>query len=520
MNRKKLFLALAAIALVLLAAGLLLFRYESGFFLPRYAKKLDLTGRELTASQYTAIQEAQPQCKIVWSVPFQGNRVASDSEALSLEDLQPEDAEALEWFPDLTELEITAPSDYSLLEEFARAHPDCQVHYPVTLGDESWANDCQVISVEAPQAEALSQFLGHMTELTDVHLSGKLPEAGELVALCQAFPEISFHWTVSLGDMTLKGDTQTLIYRGRPCPQADIAGVIEMLPNLTQADLTQCGFSAETMFSLCREFPQVTFQWDVPIGDSFFPWDATELDVSGIPFDSAQQIEELLPCFPYLERVVMCQCGLDNETMDALNRKYEDIRFVWSINIRSHQVRTDTTFFYPYTLNRKLHITNEEASLLRYCTDIICIDLGHNGDVTDCEWAAYMPKLRYLVIGETRISDLSPLSNCKELVYLEMFTVPVKDYSPLVECTALEDLNLGYTYGDPTPIAKMTWLKNLWWCGAPTYNPSGPTAAELLPEALPNTNVQIRMKHPTANNWRQLDNYFAMRDCMGMFYLT
>lgn len=521
MKRKSGWLLLPVIVvLVVLGAGGVLFRYEAGVLLPKYAKTLDLTGRELTAAQYETIRAAMPWCKITWSVPLQGNRVPSDSERLSLEDLRKEDLEDLKWFWDLTELEIRAPSDYAIVEAFAREHPDCQVRYSVRIGEKSWPHDCRAISVENPQVEELLETLGHLPGLTEVTLTGNLPEGEQLMALRQAFPDIAFHWTVDLGDMTLEESTQMLVYTGSPCPEADIFRILNQLPDLVQADLRQCGFSDETMFSLCRAFPQVAFQWEVPIGDHSFSWDTVELELSGIPFASAQEVEELLPCFPYLERVIMCRCGLDNETMDGLNRKYEDIRFVWSIEIRYHQIRTDATYFYPYKLDKGLYINNEEASLLRYCTDMVCIDIGHNGEVTDCEWAAYMPKLRYLIIGETGISDLSPLANCKELVYLEMFTIPVTDYSPLVQCTALEDLNLGKTYCDPTPIAQMTWLKNLWWCGAPTRNLPSSTAKDILPEALPNTTIKLWLEHPTASGWRKLDNYFAMRDYMGMFYLT
>ena len=520
MKRKTRWPVLAAVALLALAAGMLLFRYEAGLLLPRFAKALDLTDRALTEVEYETLQEAMPDCRITWSVPLTEKRVPSDTESLSLEDLRPEDVKRLDFLPALTELEITAPSDYSLVEGFSWEHPRCRVRYPVTLGESSWEYDCQAISVADPEPEALAQVLAHMPNLQEVTLTGTLPEAEALMALRSSFPDISFHWTVELGNGTYPEDTRALVYEGDPCTEETLRRAPSLLPELTSADVSRCGFNDETMFSLCQAFPQVAFPWQVPIGDSFFPWDATELELSGIPFDSAQQVEALLPCFPYLERVVMCRCGLDNKTMDALNQKYENIRFVWDIVIRFHHIRTDATYFYPFKLDKRLYIDNEEASLLRYCTDMVCIDIGHNGAVTDCEWAAYMPKLRYLIIGETGISDLSPLANCKELVYLEMFTIPVTDYAPLVGCTALEDLNLGKTYCDPTPLAQMTWLKNLWWCGAPTRNLPSTPAMEILPEALPNTTIKFWLEHPTASGWRKLDNYFAMRDYMGMFYLT
>ena len=47
--------------------------------------------------------------------------------------------------------------------------------------------------------------------------------------------------------------------------------------------------------------------------------------------------------FSRLEKVVMCNCGVSNEDMDALNKKYEDVRFVWSVRFSIWTLRTDAT---------------------------------------------------------------------------------------------------------------------------------------------------------------------------------
>ena len=66
----------------------------------------------------------------------------------------------------------------------------------------------------------------------------------------------------------------------------------------------------------------------------------------------------------------------------------------------------------------------------------------------------------------------------------------------------------------------MTWLKNLWWCDANGYaNPARREAVERMCQALADTKIAIYIDHPTAGGWRQLPNYFAMRDYLGMFYL-
>ena len=96
----------------------------------------------------------------------------------------------------------------------------------------------------------------------------------------------------------------------------------------------------------------------------------------------------------------------------------------------------------------------------------------------------------------------------------------MRDYSPLLGCTGLEDLNLGYTYGDPAPIAKMTWLRNLWWGGihhVPWYRGEDPAA--LLRQGLPNTKLMFYAGSSTGLGWRELPHYYEMRDRIGMYYM-
>ena len=124
-----------------------------------------------------------------------------------------------------------------------------------------------------------------------------------------------------------------------------------------------------------------------------------------------------------------------------------------------------------------------------------------------------MPKLQYLIIADSDISDISALAECKELIFLEMFLTPVRDYSPLLSCKKLEDLNMCYTYGDPEPISKMTWLKRLWWTKIPsTYRD--------MAQYLPDTQVVLDSGSSTGFGWREGAHYKEQRDILGMSYLV
>ena len=144
---------------------------------------------------------------------------------------------------------------------------------------------------------------------------------------------------------------------------------------------------------------------------------------------------------------------------------------------------------------------------------MICVDIGHMDKVTNCEWAAFMPDLKYLVLAQTDIRDLSPLSGLNNLVFLELFQSSVRDYSPLLSVTSLEDLNLSYTYGDPAVIARMTWLKRLWWSGSWV-------ARTTLPQALTETEMEFLEVSSTGGTWREGQHYYDMRDLIGMDYMT
>lgn len=525
MKRKQ--ILLAAGCAVLLAAGIgakMFFDHyllAAGQVIPRSAGKVDLREEALSAEDYEQIQAELPECEILWNVPFQDGSLPSDSREIQISALTEEDVLTLDYFPYLTRLDAVQCTDYPQLLAFQERQPECSVVYQVTLGGTAYPNDAAALQIVDPSVEELEALLPYLTEVTQVRLSGQLPELDRLTHLQEAFPEIAFCWEVPVGDTVVDSTAAALDLSGLPLDYDAAAGLLKWFPELETVDMRECALTDEEMMTLAERYPQCFFLWEMTIGELRISTDAEEVDISGVQLQSAEEIEALLPFFPNVKRVVMCKCGLDDETMDALNGRYEDIRFIWSVRIRNVYVRTDATYFYPFKFDRDMRVDNDDLYPLRYCTDMVCIDIGHMGEVTDCEWAAFMPELKYLVIGETRISDLTPLSNCKKLAFLEIFTIPVTDYSPLVECTGLEDLNLGKTYADPAPIAKMTWLKNVWWSGVHgTHGLPASNAKEVLTEALPNTHLRFDLAHPTADGWRKLENYFGMRDFMGMFYLT
>lgn len=251
--------------------------------------------------------------------------------------------------------------------------------------------------------------------------------------------------------------------------------------------------------------------------DVLLAMDAEEIDISGVELSGTEEVEAILPQFPNLKKVVMCDCGIPNETMAELNDKYEEIRFVWRVQLGALTARTDDTWFAPVTVEQS--IWADQADNLKYCIDMECIDLGHMR-LPDCNWAANMPHLKYLILADNYLmNDLTPLANCKELAFLEVFLTDVRDYSPLLGCTALENLNISYTQGDPATLAGMDQVTHLWWAGSFERYVDGVKITEYLNELLPNAEIHTEQISSTGAGWRHLPNYYAQRDIIGMWYM-
>lgn len=541
-RRIKRILAVAGILTVL--AVLLWFGWQklqeryifwNGSLLPRDAQTLDVSGKKMrspeafpeltqlrqldardtgmTVEQYEWLTERMPQCRVLWDVPIGENWYSQDTTELSVEMLTDGDIHALQYLPSLSRIDTGSWQDHTRIQQVQSTYPDCTVRYRVVVGNETWDYDAVSLALTDADPEELKEKLGLFSRLESVLLTGNVPDTEELKQLQQQYPDIFFLWKKQMLGRTLETDMEYLDLSGAELQDTtELEQLLPMFRNLKTVRLDDSGLTENQCIALAKQFPKTQFIFDITIGDYILRTDATEIDISDTPMESTSRIEELLPCFRDLEKVVMCRCGISSEDMDALNRRHEDIRFVWSVQLAEMEFRTDAVHFTP---NRwGLKCTDENIYDLRYCPDMVCVDVGHAFRLTNCEWVKYMPNLKYLILAETGISDLSPLKDHKNLIYLELFLSKVTDYSPLTTCKTLEDLNLCYTQGDYKPIAEMTWLKRLWWSGCWK-------ARTKLPDLMPDSvYMEFLSMSSTGRGWREGQHYYDMRDFIGMEYMV
>ena len=505
------------ITLIAVVLGTKYFVLVGGHVYSRNASGLDLRDRTLSAAEYAAIQKKLPDCRILWNVPFQGGTVPSDTTELTVTTLSEEDLAALACLPELTDLHGESCTDYDRLLAFRESRPDCRVLFRVEINGKSYNQDTERVSVTSLTEEE-GELLSFLPKLRI--LDGEKCDAyGLLARLQESHPDWDVRYTVHMGDGALTKDTREAEVTGADSGEL-IAGMAG-LPELQSLTLVDPRADGATLLALRKQYPEVKLHWYFDADGSRLDETAVEVDVSGRDFDSLEAAENMASCFPKLEKFVMSGCtvkgtAIDNDTMaDFRERMRSEYKVVWTVQCGPIAVRTDATTFMP-TREGVYYFQDEMARNLRYCEDMICVDVGHHR-VKDISFVRNMPHLKYLILTETSVQDISPLADLKELVFLELTFGIVRDYSPLLGCTALEDLNMDklYYYADPSPIYKMTWLKTLFW-----HHCNGSVILKLQ-EALPDTTLDFTgtTTNSAGTGWRNLQNYYDMRDLLGMYYM-
>lgn len=531
MKRKSLVALILILLLLLLAvcgAGFVMMNYAVVNFhlYSKNARSLDLRGEDLSLSQYQSLQKRMPDCEIVWNVPFQGRLVNSDAREITLTELSEDDIPTLACFPNLTAVHAEGCTDYENLAHLRQSLPNVELTYTVTLGEEDYDQATQLVELTDFTGEDVAR-LTYLPKLSTVIVSGGTPESlSQAQSYCQ---QAGVAFLIRLGNELVETSATDLTVEDVTDAQLHLLGC---LPSLKQLHLVNPQAEPETVFALETTYPGVQTTWEIRIGDASFQSTDTEIDLSQVVVTDLAEVEQKMEYLPNAETVIFGLCGIDNPSWgnskaknlavceienEALSEYRDRVRdkykVVWTVRLGpSIALRTDKDNFMPNHFGVGQFFDDYTVNL-KYCEDMVCLDLGHMTMHT-IDFVTYMPKLKYLILAWTEVQYIEPIRTCKNLIWLELDNSCIRDYSPLVDCTALEDLNIGKTFCDITPILQMTWLKNLYMIfgnGGDAWKAS---------QALPNTHVVASGDATVGGGWRRLPNYYAMRDALHMYYMN
>jgi hypothetical protein len=409
---------------------------------------------------------------------------------ISLNGITREELELLPYLPQLRTVTLSG-GDPELLRQLQSYCRENSITLRLLIQGELVPDSTPALKVQGiTNAEVSLLYL--LDDLWALHLTEPEADGKALVQLRQALPKAAVTWEKSVLGQTFSQDAREI----------DLTDILSLGANQLPGTKTAYQYSMEYgIQGTPEEVPSsVKLLQHRPLPDK-------TAETAGL----IQELEAAMEYFPEAEKLVLCGSVLDNEAMAAFRQRQADqYKVVWTVRCGKIATRTDATFFMPVKYH-VYYLNDTESYNLRYCPDMIAVDIGHMM-VSDISFVEYMPDLQYLILAHTAVRNIEPLRSCKNLKFLELDHTGVLDFSPLTECTALEDLNIGMTWNDVAPLKDVTWLKNLWMI-------ERQSSAEEMMAALPNTNIVCFGTATVDSGWRELPNYFAMRDELLMFYM-
>lgn len=307
--------------------------------------------------------------------------------------------------------------------------------------------------------DKLADVLATLPALTSVNLEGQQVSFEQMDALMTAFPKIAFSFSFELFSQQVTSQTTELDLNGYALSSPEeISDKLKYLPNLTKADLSNCGLSNEQMEQLIAQFPSVKFVWMIKIG----AWEVRT----------------------------------DITAFSKGNRK------------------TFPNDMGSFTGEGKSNFNNDDIQVLKYLTDLVYLDLGHGNRISDVTVISQLKHLRVLILSMNKIEDISPLAQLKELECLEIYQNPIKDISPVAEMPKLKYLNCSSTYiEDITPLLGMQNLDMLWFIRVKYISEE---QRQQLSDTLTNCNICFNADSSGDGGWTDNGLYVEYQTAFGL----
>ena len=324
------------------------------------------------------------------------------------------------------------------------------------------AESLNLSGLPAEETEAALALLESFPALRELSLGGE--DGGFTLAQIQRLedehPEWRLQYTLDLAGQAVPLESESVDLSALSGAEtAEVLPRLRLMPRLRRVALgaeRENGPDWEQLRALSEAAANADLDYRFTIGGREFNLNATELDLNHIPMeDEGALVRRVIACMPNLNRLVMDSCDVSNEAMASIRDDFPWVEVVWRIWFGGcWSVRTDVEKILASKTSWGGEMTGRDVEVLKYCTKVKYLDLGHNNNIDDIHFVRFMPDLEVFIIAMNSLSDISPLADCHKLEYLELFMTYVSDLSPLSGLTELRHLNVGVCYllQDITPI--------------------------------------------------------------------
>ena len=290
---------------------------------------------------------------------------------------------------------------------------------------------------------------------------------------------------------------------------ADVDKAVEILgkmPGLIKLSLgndKDNPLSWDSISRIHQAAPQAVIDYGFTLYGRDFNLSDESMDIKWIQIDDeGALVKQITACMNNLTYLDMDSCGVSNEAMADIRDSLPNAEVVWRIWFGDYYTaRTNVTKILASMPGKAGELIHDNVMDLKYCTKVKYLDLGHNNYLDTIEFIRYMPDLEVLITGMTFVEDYSPVADCPKLEYVEAMTSRLHDLTPFAELKNLRHLNICYNFAvrDISPLYGLTELERLyigWHC------PVDPAQVEEMRRCAPNCIVNNTTKDPTEEEWR------------------
>ena len=376
----------------------------------------------------------------------------------------------LDVYVNLQTLDLRGSDCYDAIESYVASHPQVKVTYDVKLGDTRYSPDVELLKLEdgSYTLEELLSVMKHLPKLAGLALPKTTLTAAQIASVTEQFPNLDINYTLELFGQEVGPDLTELDLSDLTPAQVDenLLEKLRLLSGLTRVQLMKAdgttGFAPVDVKNLMDVMPGVAMDYSFDLFGQTVSTAAERVEFKKVYIgnEGIPEIRAALDILPNCTYFLMDDCGVSNEVMAQLRDDYPNTKVVW---------RVYWAYFHALTDVEMIHTTDDlndqNVEVLKYCTDVKYLDIGHNAGLHNIDFVNYMPKLKVAIVVDSWIYDLEPFANCPELEWLEIVACSnITDLSPLANCKNLKGLNMSCVHKvkDLSPLFGLEKMERLY----------------------------------------------------------
>ena len=342
----------------------------------------------------------------------------------------------------------------------------------VSVGAKSVSRNAEELTLARGEfdPETLVAAIPKLTKLKKISFPDTDLTAQEMDQIIDSKDDLKVLFTVDINGEQLDQTTKKIDLSGADSGQiSDIVAKLPLFRDLTEMEVMaadgSCSLSKKDVMWLAAAVPRAKIHYEFDMfGKHISTLDERlEYDGAKIGNEGVEEIRDALSLMRACNYVLLDDCGIDNEVMAKLRDDFPDKKIVWRIYLDGG---------YPFdflTDEQVLRLTyglnDENTKVLQYCTDVVYLDIGHNEAITDFSFLSNMKALQCLIASLASVTDLSPLVNCQNLIWVELIDCyELTDISPLKDIPSIRYLSISES--EVTDISATDSLPNLERFGA------------------------------------------------------